>query len=448
MTSLRLRLFALLAAATLFVWSAAAVWIYLHTRAEVQRVLDRRLIEAATMVASLAENSDALVATGQSRIIAVPRYNRQLACQIWSLDGRLVGRSSGAPAEPLATNRPGMSERDIGGETWRVYTIADPGRGIRVSVGDSLGIRQRLIRDLMMGLLLPAVVGLGALAFLIWTAVGTGLAPLKTISQRLRQRKPADFSPLEIARPTQEILPLVEAIDARSAKLEQMRATERHFIASAAHELQTPLAGLSTHAQIALRTDDSAVRRQSLQSIAESVDRTSRLVQQLLALAREESDVDRSEPVWLSLSVLVDALGREFHHALGSADLNVEMTEEAAAAEVCAVEAELVLALKNLLSNAINHSPSGGRIQIHVENGIGEVGISVRDQGPGIASAELERVRGRFVRGKKARGVGSGLGLSIVELVASHMSGRLDLHNQSDGGLQATLWLPEQKLRA
>lgn len=448
MMSLRLRLFALLAAATMLVWSAAAVWIYLHTRAEVQRVLDRRLIEAATMVASLAENSDVLIPTGQSRVVAAPRYNRQLACQIWSLDGQLVGQSSGAPRERLATGRPGMSERNIGGETWRVYTIADPELGISISVGDSLGVRQGLIRDLMMGLLLPALVGLAALSFLIWAAVGTGLAPLKTISERLRQRDPADFSPLAIARPTREILPLVEAIDMRSARLEQIRVTERHFIASAAHELQTPLAGLRTHAQIAQRTDDPAVRRQSLQNIEESVDRTARLVQQLLALAREESELDRSEPVWLGLAGLVRAIEQEFHHALEAGEIRVETTAEAAAMEVCAVEVELLLALKNLVSNAINHSPKGGLIQIDTVFGSGEAGICIRDSGPGIASSELAKVRGRFVRGSTARGVGSGLGLSIVEVVASHFAGRLDLHNLPVGGMEAILWIPAQMTRS
>lgn len=442
MRSLRVRLFALLVAATVLVWSAAAVWIYLHTRAEVQRVLDRRLVEAATMVASLAENSDAVPVTGQSRVLAAPSYSRQLACQIWSMDGRLVGRSSGAPAEPLATTGAGMSERSVGGQIWRVYTIADPGRGIRVSVGDSLGIRQRLIRDLMIGLLLPAAVGLAALAILIWTAVGTGLAPLKTISNRLRHRTPDDFSPLAIDRPTREILPLVEAIDARSARLQQMRSSERHFIASAAHELQTPLAGLRTHAQIALRTDDPALGRQSLQRIEESVERTARLVQQLLDLAREEGNQDRSNPNWLSLADLVHAMKREFAHALEKSDLRLEMTEEAKKTSLHADEVQLLLALKNLLSNAINHSPRGSRIQIDTLRGAGEFGIAVRDEGPGIPEEDLVRVRDRFVRGSQARGVGSGLGLSIVEAVASQLSGRLELKNMPAGGLQATLWLP------
>lgn len=440
MRSLRVRLFVLLAAMTVLVWSSAAVWIYVSTRAEVQRVLDRRLVEAAGMVASLATDAEDLLVrrANQSRLIRLPRYSRQLSCQIWTLDGRLVGRSSGAPAQPLAAGGTGFSERVISGETWRVYTIADPARQLRVSVGDNLRVRQRLIGDLMIGLLAPAIAGLVALAALIWAAVGAGLAPLRELARVLARRDPSDFSALGVERPTRELAPLIAAIDSQFARLERLRADERHFIASAAHELQTPLAGLRAHADIASMTDDPRMREGSLESIRRSVDRTARLVGQLLDLSREESG-EPLPPQWVSVDAAVEGLRDEFVSEFRRADVRLITTQSATDLDIFISPASLLLALRNLVKNALDHSPRGSTIEIGAEPRGDRVALCVRDQGSGIAPEELSKVRGRFVRGARARGAGSGLGLSIVELVVSQVGGTLDLRNLSSGGFEAAI---------
>jgi len=440
MKSLRVRLFVLLAAMTVLVWSAAAAWIYVSTRAEVQRVLDRRLVEAAGMVASLATDAEDLLVRqpNRSRLVPLPRYSRQLSCQIWTLDGRLVGRSSGAPSQALADGGSGFSERVISGETWRVYTIADAGRQIRVSVGDNLRVRQHLIGDLMLGLLVPAIAGLVALAVLIWAAVGAGLAPLREVARLLARRDPSDFSVLGIERTTEEIKPLIAAIDTQFARLEQARADERHFIASAAHELQTPLAGLRAHADIASMTDDAATRGRSLHSIRKSVDRTARLVGQLLDLSREESG-DPLPPQWVSVAATVEGLADELAVDLRRAGVQLIATNSVANLDIHIAPASFVLALGNLIKNAIPHSPRNSSVKISAEPRDDCIALCVRDQGPGIPHEELGRIRGRFVRGTRERGPGSGLGLSIVELVLSQIGGVLDLRNLSRGGLEAAI---------
>lgn len=438
MKSLRVRLFVLLAAMTVLVWSSAAMWIYASTRSEVQRVLDRRLVEAAGMVASLATDAENLLVRrpNRSRLVPLPHYSRQLSCQIWTLDGRLVGRSSGAPAQPLADGGTGFSERVISGETWRVYTIADPARQLRVSVGDNLRVRQRLIGDLMIGLLAPAVAGLVALAVLIWAAVGAGLRPLHEVARLLARREPSDFSALGIEHPTKELEPLIAAIDSQFARLERLRADERHFIAGAAHELQTPLAGLRAHADIASMTDDRGAREKSLESIRRSVDRTARLVGQLLDLSREESG-DPLPPQWVSLASAVEGLSEEFSSEFRRAD--VRLINMAADLDIHIAPASLLLALRNLIKNAVDHSPRGSTIEISADPRGDCIALCVRDQGSGIAPEELGKVRGRFVRGGRERGPGSGLGLSIVELVLSQVGGTLELRNLSHGGFEAAI---------
>ena len=137
--------------------------------------------------------------------------------------------------------------------------------------------------------LLPALAGILALAALLWSAIGQGLSPLRSVARELSMRDPSETTSLRSRAQAGELRPLVGAINGLFERLERLRANERHFIASAAHELQTPLAGLKAHAHIALAAEDSAIRDRSLRSIQASVDRTSRLVEQLLDLAREEA---------------------------------------------------------------------------------------------------------------------------------------------------------------
>lgn len=450
MTSLRARIFALVAAVTLLVWSSAAAWTYFSTRAEIQRVLDRRLEEAARMVASLSGNLQPPAAGPTAEAFEQPRlgrYDRQLSCQIWSLDGRLLGRSSQAPSQPMAMSGTGFSERQIDGETWRVYSLAEADRGIRVLVGDNLSVRQRLVGDLMTGLLVPFAAAILALALLVWAAVGRGLTPLRDIAHRLRHRDPADHEPLGVGRVDRELQPLVGSIDGLFGRLSALRESERHFIASAAHELQTPLAGLRAHAQIALMADDEDTRVRSLQRIQASVDRTARLVHQLLELAREEAVLERPTGQWTRLVDVVNGLADELEPAVQRAGVRIECSERAQMAEIAIGEPSLALALRNLIDNAIEHSPKGSSVTIDLDDRSGESLLSVLDRGPGIPPSDIKRIRDRFVRGSRAKGAGSGLGLSIVELVIARAGGRLELASREGGGLAASLVLPRQATR-
>lgn len=449
MTSLRARIFALVAAATLVVWASATAWTYFNSRAEIQRVLDNRLIEAARMVASLSGDLEpsGTGATPRFEQRRLDGYNRQLSCQIWSLDGRLVGRSSQAPAEPLATSGTGFSEREIDGEAWRVFSLVDQDRGIRVLVGDNLSVRQRLVGDLMAGLLVPFLAAVAGLAVVIWAAVGRGLAPLNDTARALRRRDPGDLRPLGVEHVSRELLPVVGAIDGLFRRLSALRENERHFIASAAHELQTPLAGLKAHAQIALMAPEQETREKSLRRIQASVDRTSRLVHQLLELAREDRVVDAPAARWTSLAQVVEGLADELGPRLSRDRIGLRCSDSALAAEILIDEASLALALRNLIDNAVQHSPAGGLVEIDLIDSGCEASLTVLDRGPGIAESEIERVRERFVRGSRAKGSGSGLGLSIVELVISRLGGRLALANRGDGGLAASLVLPAAAVR-
>ena len=166
--SLKGRLFVLLLVSTGFIWLSATARIYASTRAEVEEVLDARLMEAARMVSSLVGSRQidlaAAAELGTSDLPAFTQagqsYERQLSCQIWSLSGSLLGRSDGAPQQRLSDHGSGFAERQIDGETWRGFAVRSAETGVEVLVGDSLEVRARLVRDMVTGLLLPMILHL------------------------------------------------------------------------------------------------------------------------------------------------------------------------------------------------------------------------------------------------------------------------------------------------
>src|SRR5258708_29981216 len=260
MSSLRTRLFIILVAATSLIWLFAIGWISVGTKHEVENVLDSRLEQAARMVSSLVTSNNVANPSDESdspRILAVPNYERQLDCQIWSLDGRLVARTRGAPSTSLSDGKAGFSERLIDGVTWRVFTTEVAGKGIRVLVGDRLGIREQLLADLIKGLLGPTVLIIPLLGFLIWASLNRGLRPLRSMAFELHGRNAHDMSPIESDRVPTEIRPAVTSLNGLFSKVQSARQHEREITAFAAHELRTPLAGLRTQAQIAIANADS-----------------------------------------------------------------------------------------------------------------------------------------------------------------------------------------------
>lgn len=438
MTSLRARLFTLVAVMTVLVWTAAAGWTYFHTRSEVQRVLDRRLVEAARMVSSL----DLASANNAPNFRRLAEYDRQLSCQIWSLEGRLVGRSASAPTTELSDAKSGFSEKVVEGERWRTYSLVNSRKGTRVLVGDNVSVREKLVGDMMAGLLVPSSVALAVLAALLWLAIDRGLAPLQRLSHVLRARGPDDATPLDVDASDTELRPVVDALEGLIGRIASLRETERHFIASAAHELQTPLAGLRTHAQVAARSQDDNVRAASLAHIQRSVDRTARLVRQLIELAREEA-MEPDAVGWTSFGAALRDVSEGVLEAQGPRAAGI--ASSAIDFDVWIDPASLAIALRNLLENALFHA-GGEQVIIETEERGTSLQIAICDRGPGIDPADIHRMRKRFVRGKGSN-VGSGLGLSIVELVLDRAGVALELVNRKGGGLCARMVVPADQWR-
>lgn len=447
MTSIKARLIAILIGTTGLVWLSAVIWIYASTQAEVERVLDARLAEAARMVNSLLTDQRIEVGVAPGAAVGAAlqvgsnttSYGRQLSCQIWSLNGALIARSTGAPDVRLTEANQGFSENEINGEIWRVYSIENAELGVSVMIGDSLRVRERLVGDVIKGLLLPASIIFPFLGGLIWLSVRRGLKPLRDMARTLSSRKASDLRPLPTSDMPEEIAPAVDALNLLFKRVDAARERERSFTAFAAHELRTPLAGLKTQAQIALGSADAEVHANALRQIAAGVDRTGRLVKQLLDLASLEASEAEPSPTHENISSLVQIVIAE-QQALASR-CGVAIRNELSDGKTKAwIEPNfLMLALRNLLENSISHSPDGGTIVCSIAKDGTDVRIMIEDEGPGIPEEELPRATERFFRGRNKTEIGSGLGLAIAQLAIERLGGSLELMNRDPRGLSVSV---------
>ncbi|MCX7318953.1 MAG: sensor histidine kinase N-terminal domain-containing protein [Hyphomicrobiales bacterium] len=436
-------MFVVLVMATVFVWLCASAWIFLQTRQEVEHVLDTRLQEAARMVSSLANSGTgvpAALAFPDTKSLQTASYERQLSCQIWSLDGRLMARSSGAPSNSLSGDDDGFADRLVDGETWRVYAISDPDKNIRVLVGDRLGLRERLVSDLIRGLLWPALLIVPLLGLLTWSILGRGLFPLQAMAVDLKQRRVDDLSPLNVSHAPPELATLANSLNGLFTRLDAARQRERDFTAFAAHELRTPISGLKLQAQIAIGTSDLTQRNTALNNIVLSVDRISRLSRQLLTVARLDTLSQEEATEEVNIYELVSGIVSDTPARPG---LRIMLEESLQNASVKTARDLLEIALRNLHENALNHSAADGDVVWKATYSITSLEVTVEDNGPGIPESELSLVKSRFFRGRHKSTSGSGLGLAIVDIAIHRIDGSLTLINRGNSnGLSATVRLP------
>lgn len=454
MKSMTARLFGLLILATGFVWFCGMAWIYSGSRKELERVLDVRLEEAARMVASLMQDAGVQVKgavsgarlPGQSVAIRNLNTSFRLACQIWSINGELVGKSSEAPATRLTTATSGFSNQDISGTRWRVYAREDRETGIRVLVGDSVAHRERLVRELMWGLAVPGVIVLVVLGAFIWLALRQGLAPLRQLTASLAARSPADLSRLEIGNAPSEIRPVVDELNDLLAKVVAAREHERSVTAYAAHELRTPLAGLRTQVQVALAAADPATRYNALRNALTAADRTTRMANQLLAMANVDASDPQAPQEWLNAGVRLRAICAELPAA--GRESAPDIDEALFHCRIRVNPDAFHMAVRNLTENAVEHTPASSSIRWSLLPGPrGSVFLALDDQGPGIPEDEIEKVTKRFYRGRRTRAIGSGLGLAIAETALGKDGLALLLENRTpEPGLRAKILIGPERV--
>ncbi|MFM0734193.1 sensor histidine kinase N-terminal domain-containing protein [Paraburkholderia sediminicola] len=357
--------------------------------------------------------------------------------QVLGTHGELVGGERDMPL-PHEEDRPppGLVEfRDdvLRGNDIRVaYTTVEfpqtPGaQPVLVQVAETLDKRSQLANDIIKGVILPQFVILPLAILLVWFGLSRGLAPLHALQAHIRARRPDDLSPLEARLAPPEIEPLVTSFNDLLTRLEQNMELQKRFIADAAHQMKTPLAGLRTQAELALRQDASPEVHRSLEQIATSSEHAARLVTQLLALARAENRMSGQIFTPVEVTEMARNAVRDWVQAAlaKQMDLGYEAPEEPV--EVDGNPVMLREMLSNLIDNAIRYTPAGGRITVRVRHDVTArlVHLEVEDTGLGIPVAERSRVVERFYRILGREGDGSGLGLAIVREITTMHGGAM-----------------------
>jgi two-component system sensor histidine kinase TctE len=437
----------------LLLWPLSLGLTWLVAQAIANRPYDREL---ADVVLALARQSSVQMSEGPHPAVARRRELERTAAafarsdddeddrtyfQVLGSRGELV---AGDPrlAVPANDVRPTSAVRFrddvLLDEAVRVAFVQLPGvdgqGSALVQVAETLGKRSRLATEIIKGVLLPQFVILPLAVLLVWFALARGIRPLAELQQRIRQRVSTDLSAIPVGGVPDEVAPLVESINDLLHRLDTTIATQRHFLADAAHQLKTPLAGLRMQAELATREIDSgrsdpASMKHTLRQISLSSQRAAHMVNQLLAMARAEDSGQLLRPVPLDVAALVRTVVQDF--VPKAMDRRIDLGYEGPGADdpVQLLGEPVLLGelVRNLVDNALQYTPPGGTVTARLlPDPFGQVVVlQVEDTGPGIPAAEREAVFRPFYRALGTQVDGSGLGLAIVQEIAVRHGGEV-----------------------
>ena len=357
--------------------------------------------------------------------------NNEFIVQVWTNEGLRIFESALGDALPQMAVL-GFADVPARGTTYRVFSLQT--RSQVIQIAQDMRVRQILAREAAWRSLLPVVLLLPLLALAVWWVIRLSLTPVQRVRRELALRQPQDLAPVAEHDLPDEMRPLVEELNSLLQRVRQAFEAQQNFVADAAHELRSPLAALQLQLQLLRKATDSSERESAQARLAQGIERARRLVEQLLALARQEARPQTEDAPLADLRVLVEQALADAAPAAQAKGLDMGLSEDPQQQSAFSVAADaeaLAVLLRNLLDNAIKYVPAGGRVDVGWLQDEHGCALVVEDSGPGIAPAERQRVLQRFVRGQGAGGMagGSGLGLAIAQSIA-----------QSSG---AQLWLDE-----
>lgn len=403
------------------------------SKAGMSALLDLRLEQVAgRMRGGFADSLPTIPARGS-------QPERDIVITIWKDDQAMPYRST-EPSLALPREAPvGFMTTAVSGEEWRIYTLREPSMVIQVAQRSA--VRHELAEESAVNTLWPMIV----LVPLVWIAVllvvRRSLRKLNRLGAQVQGIDVSHFQQLSTAGVPIEIRPFIDSINLMINRLAQSIESERKFISDAAHELRTPLTALQLQADN-LQPLIVAGNQQRFLELRSGITRSGGLITQLLRLARADAALQAETLTRVEVpAVVVDAVAEVLPIAMKRGiDIGAD---KMAGAVVHAVEADVGIAVRNLVGNAIRYTPDGGKVDLNVRVRDDMVWIEVTDTGPGIAEELLPRVFDRFFRAS-TQIEGSGLGLSIVKAIANKYGGAANIRNRQDGpsGIVASIGFP------
>ncbi|MBB1651516.1 ATP-binding protein [Delftia sp. UME58] len=395
--------------------------------------------------------------------------NHEFIVQVWTNEGlRIFESALGAALPQMAVL--GFADVPARGTVYRVFSLQT--RSQVIQVAQDMRVRRTLARDAAWQSLLPIAMLAPVLALAVWWVVRSSLAPVQRVRRELATRRPQDLAPVPAEGLPDEVRPLVAELNALLQRVGRAFEAQQHFVADAAHELRSPLAALKLQLVALQRAPDAAAHDEAVQRLSAGIDRATRLVEQLLTLARQEAqgtaqgmqgmqgqhDAATAAPADVDLREVVEQALADQAVAAQQHGLDMGLSEPPQLRQSFAVAGDaqaLQMLVRNLLDNAIKYVPKGGRVDVGWRSDAQGRALVVEDSGPGIAEGEREQVLRRFVRGPSAgfagaagsagpQSQGSGLGLAIVQTIAQRHGARLLLDRSPTlGGLRVqVIWPP------
>lgn len=456
--SLQSRLTAILLTVAVGVWLLSAFLTIVHARQMIHRHIDRQLTASVELsshmlqgvmedpsVGSYFEKRAVTLSSNpsQRRVTGYSSQGDAQAVNLWFSSSQvLVGATTPPFPRPRAA---GAVTETIGegdaAERWRIHYRLLPGHDIWIAAGVNLEQAERGARDMLWGLLLPLLIVLPIITALLVMGVRRGLRPLNELADTIAARDPLDEQPIGVNRAPAEILPLVTALNGLLERLQRALVSEQRFTANAAHELQTPLAAIKAEVQRYQRLAADAETQQMLARLSTRVSRATASVSQLLTLARLDPDQRfTQQPITLADALL------EVMAELGGLAMERDITFQLDAPGPAVVPGQpdwLHILLRNLLLNALQYAPAGTTVDIGIRvDGTGTA-VSIANACSAIAHADLTRLGERFFRPADNPTPGVGLGLSIVQRIATLHGATVRLEQVSEStGFRATITFP------
>lgn len=450
--SLRGRLLTFLLVPVLCVLVGDAVAAYLVALAYSNRVHDADLSDSALTVAEMVRN-DALRGELSAQARFLLEYDpdgRNYYEVVSDRHGRVIGNAELAgPEKSVPTGHaPLLYDTSLGHKalraaTMRVANTHDATDMLTIRVAENLRDRHQRAREILFITLPMQALLIAAVLSLVWFGVRHGLGVLEPLTHRLGRRG-TDLAPIGDDDVPLEILPLTRTIDDLFARMRDMLSLQERFIADAAHQLRTPLAGIQLHVERMQKATDAATRAEAMSHVHRLAARAARTSAQLLALTRTQSpdlpDADGMAVVDLC-PVVIEAVGIRVHQALSlDIDLGYEGPESGCLVRGDALQLQEVI--DNLVDNAFHYAGRGRTVTVSVTPHDDDVTLAVDDNGPGVEDPFLDQLGERFFRVPGSDEDGTGLGLAIVGSITRRHGARLSFARSGLGGFRAELRFP------
>jgi two-component system sensor histidine kinase TctE len=442
-STLRRQLIVWLVGPLAVLWSVSTVVDYDVANRFVTAAYDRSLLDSALDISRQVKVADGRIRVDLPEVVLEMLVTGEPGKFYYLVTGPggeyIAGHKSLPPPPEPETDKASHYDAEYLGRPVRVAALHLPLEGgskgsVLIQVAEGMTARADSARQIMIRMMLPQGLLILLAAALVWYGVGRGLAPLASLRREIASRSHRDLSALPEQQAPQEVQPLIRAMNDLLARLAQVLAAQSRFVADAAHQLRTPIAGIKTQTELALRQAQSGEARATLRQLQTATEQTTRLVNQLLALARAEPGVERRHRRQaLDLAELARETATEWVPLALNRDIDLGFEGPADGARIGGDRFLLKEMLNNLLDNAIRYTQPGGQVTARVASGAREVTLSVEDNGPGIPEAERGRVFERFHRVLGTGAEGCGLGLAIVREIALARGAEIGLEGGTNG---------------